>query len=60
MIFESTQDLLHKFKHSAFLNKKEKEKHTGHAAGPLGFGPSRPERSAHADAARAAPSLRGH
>ena len=25
MIFESTQDLLHKFKHSAFLNKKEKE-----------------------------------
>jgi hypothetical protein len=26
MIFESTQDLLHKFKHSAFLNKKGKRK----------------------------------
>jgi len=44
MIFGSTQDLLHKFKYQAFLNKKEKQKHTGHAAGTLGFGPSRPER----------------
>ena len=46
MIFGSTQDLLHKFKHSAFLNKKRKRKSAlCRAGGLLGLGPRRPASS---------------
>jgi hypothetical protein len=60
MIFGSAQNLLFEFKHQILLNKKEKEKKISHAAGPLGLGPRRPERSVRADGARCPLPSRGH
>jgi hypothetical protein len=60
MIFGSIQNLLFEFKYQTLLNKKEKEKKTSHAAGPLGLGPRWLERSLRADGARGPLPLRGH
>jgi len=56
MIFESAQDLLHKFKHSAFLNKKGKRKTSWSRGRPAWLRP-RPARALGPRGLRALPPL---